>query len=211
MGYIYCITNLINSKRYVGKTTNDIHQRFNKHCLDSKRSRCEKRPLYDAMNKYGIENFIVEEIEYIEDDNKLEEREIFWIKELGTFGKNGYNATIGGDGKLLYDHNEILELYRMGYNTVQITQKLNCNRTTVANVLKANGIKPRGKSKMLDQFDLAGNFIQTFDCTKDAASWLFSKGITTNKNAHKVLSDCINGRRNNSMYGYKWVAKQIPE
>lgn len=102
------------------------------------------------MNKYGIENFIVEEIEYIKDNNKLEEREIFWIKELGTFGKNGYNATIGGDGKLLYDHNEILELYRMGYNTIQITQKLNCDRTTVANVLKANGIKPRGKSKMLD-------------------------------------------------------------
>ena len=103
MGYIYCITNLINSKRYVGKTTNDIHQRFNKHCLDSKRSRCEKRPLYDAMNKYGIENFIVEEIEYVEDNNKLEEQEIFWIKELGTFGKNGYNATIGGDLLLLME------------------------------------------------------------------------------------------------------------
>lgn len=211
MGYIYCITNLINSKRYIGKTVNNIHQRFNKHCLDSKRSRYKKRPLYDAMNKYGVENFIVEEIEYVKDNNKLEEREVFWIKELGTFGKNGYNATIGGDGKLLYDHNEILELYRMGYNTIQITQKMNCDRTTVTNVLKANGIKLRYKSKMLDQFDLAGNFIQTFNCTKDAADWLFFKGITTNKNAHRVLSDCINGRRNNSMYGYKWVAKQIPK
>ena len=28
----------------------------------------EKRPLYDAFNKYGIENFKVEELEYLEDD-----------------------------------------------------------------------------------------------------------------------------------------------
>lgn len=25
----------------------------------------KKRPLYDAMNKYGVENFIVEELEYV--------------------------------------------------------------------------------------------------------------------------------------------------
>ena len=64
---------------------------------------------------------------------------------------------------------------------------------------------------MVDQFDLAGNFIQTFDSTKDAEVWLVSKGITTNKSANKVISDCINGRRKNTMYGYKWVAKQLPE
>ena len=66
-------------------------------------------PLYtDAMNKYGVENFIVEELEYIEDDNKLSKREIYWINELQTYG--GYNATKGGDGTILYDHNEIVEL-----------------------------------------------------------------------------------------------------
>ena len=72
MGYIYCITNLINSKRYIGKTVNNIQQRFEEHCKDSQKNRYKKRPLYDAFNKYGIENFKVEEIEYVEDDNNLE-------------------------------------------------------------------------------------------------------------------------------------------
>ena len=74
MGYIYCITNLINNKRYIGKTTNSIEERFKEHCSDFQKERCSKRPLYDAMNKYGIENFKIEEIEYIEDDSKLSER-----------------------------------------------------------------------------------------------------------------------------------------
>lgn len=101
MSYIYCITNLINSKKYVGKTTTTIDERWQEHCSDSKKDRCNKRPLYDAFNKYGIENFKIEELEYVEDDSKLSEREIYWIKELQTYGCNGYNATKGGDGKIL--------------------------------------------------------------------------------------------------------------
>lgn len=94
--YIYCITNQINGKRYVGKTTQSLEERFREHCKDSIKERCNKRPLYDAMNKYGIENFIIEELEQVEDKNILSEREIFWIKELNTYGSNGYNASKGG-------------------------------------------------------------------------------------------------------------------
>ena len=60
MAYIYCITNQINGKQYVGKTTQSITKRFKEHCQDYKRERNDKRPLYKAFNKYGIENFIVE-------------------------------------------------------------------------------------------------------------------------------------------------------
>ena len=50
------------------------------------------------MNKYGVENFIVEELEYVKDENILSEREVYWIKELETYGSKGYYATKGGDG-----------------------------------------------------------------------------------------------------------------
>ena len=99
----------------------------------------------------------------------------------------------------------------MGYSISQICSKIGCEATVVLKVLKAHGIKSRGTSKMIDQFDLAGNFIQTFDSSKAVKEWLFEHGLTTNKTAHKAISDCCAGRRNNPMYGYKWCYKQIPK
>ena len=61
------------------------------------------------MNKYGVENFMIEE--YVDSNSELSEREIYWIKELGTYGSN---ASKGGDGTILYNHSEIVELARLG-------------------------------------------------------------------------------------------------
>lgn len=57
------------------------------------------------MNKYGIDNFEIKELEYLKEGGKLlSDRETYWIEKLGTYGSNGYNATKGGDGKTLYNH-----------------------------------------------------------------------------------------------------------
>lgn len=86
--FIYKITNTINSKFYIGKTTKTILHRFNGH----KRDHTKKNTyLYKSMSKYGVDNFIVEQIEETDFPN---EREIYWIAKL----KPHYNMTIGGDG-----------------------------------------------------------------------------------------------------------------
>lgn len=210
MGYIYVITNLINSKKYVGKTTTTIKERWKEHCSDSKKYRCNKRPLYDAFNKYGIENFKIEELEYVKDNNQLSDREIHWIKELQTYGQTGYNATKGGDGKILYNHKEIIELYQLGYSIPKVSKKLRCDITTVIKVLKANGIRLRNGWNMVDQFDLAGNYIQTFDSINSAIGWLIKHGLTISKNAGKNIIKCCNKQRKQS-YGYRWTYKNLPK
>lgn len=61
------------------------------------------------MNKYGVENFMIEELEYVDSNS---EREIYWIKELGTYGSNASKG-----GTILYNHSEIVELARLGYTS----------------------------------------------------------------------------------------------
>lgn len=99
MGLIYCISNDINEKKYIGLTTQTLEKRWKEHCRSAKNIKMiEKRPLYDAMNKYGIEHFSIIIIEDNIDNNILPQREQYWIKYYNSY-YNGYNATIGGDGK----------------------------------------------------------------------------------------------------------------
>ena len=99
MPYIYKIVNDINDKIYVGKTLLTVEKRFKEHCNAYKKERYEKRPLYDAMNKYGIEHFKVETIEECSLE-EVNEREIYWIKELNSY-HNGYNATLAAMVKII--------------------------------------------------------------------------------------------------------------
>lgn len=211
MTYIYCITNVINNKRYVGKTTQSIEERFKEHCKDSQKERCEKRPLYDAMNKYGVENFIIECLEEVQDESTLSEREIYWINELQTYGSNGYNATKGGDGSTLYDYREIIELYNLGYTCKQVAEKVGSCDDTVRKVLKANGVKIRaGSTKKIDQFDKAGNFIQHFWGSVEAAQWLVDNGFAKSINCRRHITDCCNNK-NTQAYGYIWKYGVLPK
>lgn len=63
MGYIYQITNLINNKKYVGQTRFSIEQRWKQHTYTALNRPKIKYALYDAMRKYGIDNFRIQELE----------------------------------------------------------------------------------------------------------------------------------------------------
>ena len=87
---IYKITNTINQHSYVGLSKN-ISTRWRHHVNESQnlKSKEYQKTLYRAFRKYGIENFSFEIIEYCSED-KLAEREIYWINKLDTV-ENGYN------------------------------------------------------------------------------------------------------------------------
>lgn len=96
MGQIYKITNIINKKCYIGQTLYDANKRFKEHINASTNTR-KNNHFYNAIRKYGIENFELEILENNVAEDKLDELEIYYIKKYDSYN-NGYNSTIGGHG-----------------------------------------------------------------------------------------------------------------
>ena len=59
-GFIYKITNDINQKVYIGKTTKSLEKRWQEHKQAAYRGRDKNRPLYNAIRKYGEQYFSIE-------------------------------------------------------------------------------------------------------------------------------------------------------
>ena len=91
---IYLITNMITGKQYVGQTTRTLEQRWIEHC--SKSSGCVY--LHNAIEKYGRQNFKVEQIDIALDQAELDYKEMQYIKLYDTLAPNGYNLDLGGKG-----------------------------------------------------------------------------------------------------------------
>lgn len=98
---IYKITNIINKKVYVGQTTWPFNHRRSIHFSKLRRNEHQNKHLQSSFNKHGKQNFIFEIIEKdIQTHEELNEKEMFWIKELNSCDPvRGYNIEIGGSKK----------------------------------------------------------------------------------------------------------------
>lgn len=103
-GIIYKAQNIINGKRYIGYTTKTLEERKIAHQVNS--SYNIKGYFYNAIRKYGEDNFIWEEIDYAEySKEELVYLEKYWIAFFYSNNpKYGYNMTSGGDGIPDYKH-----------------------------------------------------------------------------------------------------------
>ena len=209
MSYIYKIKNSKNSKLYIGKTEFSLEQRFEEHCRESRRQRVN-RPLYNAMNKYGIENFSIEKIEECTSEiSGL--REQYWIGFYHSYS-NGYNATLGGEGKTIYDHKEIIALLSKNPIASEVALIIGCSSDTVRDIAKANNIQlitPLSQNvnpkKRIQQLSLVQEEIQEFDSVASAAKWCFEeqKCKTLNSGVRSHIAECANFKRKTA-YGYIW-------
>ena len=205
MASIYVITNDVNGKQYVGKTLFSIERRFREHINSSHQQSLEKRPLYEAIRKYGEKHFSIRALEEDVDPGILSEREIFWVKELGTYGHGGYNMTLGGDGKQFIDYEEIKKLALQEMSNIEIAKTIGCCTTTVSNVRKLYGLK-RGSDlfkKPIDQLDMNGNLLRTFDSIRQVVRWLIDNHLTNNRRAGQNIGHCLKEKKDH-VYGFKW-------
>ena len=93
---IYKIVNQINGKVYIGQSIS-IEKRFTKHRNEgfNLNSEAYEYPLYRAIRKYGLKNFIFEIVEECSVE-ELNVKEKFYISEFNSTEKEkGYNISFG--------------------------------------------------------------------------------------------------------------------
>lgn len=206
-GYLYLITNLVNQKKYVGKTYASIESRFKDHIKKSKTG--IDRPLYRAIAKYGKDAFKLELLgEY--EQGVLEEKEIELIKTLDTYN-NGYNATLGGDGKRYckYSDEEVIKLYIELQSFASVSRKLFIAEETVRKIIRSNNIPENKNSLQQAMTKACGKRVKhvetgiVYESMSDCARALIEAGFVERDISVKSISNSISRVISGARKSYK--------
>lgn len=203
MGYIYKITCNITNKIYIGKSQTTVEDRWNGHCkaafLPSHSD--YNFPFHRAIRKYGKENFTIETIDEENDSNKLKEKEKYWISYYNSY-KEGYNATLGGDGQCKYDYDKIVNYYLShNFSLLDTCKEFNIYDQVVYTALKSknidykNLIPTKEKHKYNNKILLVEKNL-VFEKITDIDRYF-------NKEVHGNIRRCLNGITEKA-YGFHW-------
>lgn len=205
MGYIYKISNTINSQLYIGKTSNSLSKRWNEHLSSSKDCTINSK-LYNAMRKYGSDKF---KIDILEECNNevLNQKEIEYIRKYDTF-KNGYNMTMGGEGQAVieYDKSKIIEMFNKGMSLNSIKRELGVNGRAVNYIIKDSlkEIAFENECKRLMLYDIEFKPIGYFQSILSAMNWVKDNteyNVGTREFYRRIHDVCKNLGVG---YGYRW-------
>ena len=226
---IYKITNKLNGKVYIGQTTKTLDIRRKGHIQAAKDG--INHHLYNAMNKYGIENFEFEEVCKANSKSELNYLEAKYIIEYDSV-RNGYNMGYGGDNNVMdspivkekHDNimrNEDVRLkisqsmkqYRQENpfsetHRKKISEKLKGNKHFAGHHITDEHKEALNKShyKKVYCIDHDNNIVARFDSVQKAAQWWFNNGYNTVKRPND-LSNRIkySNRKNIYIKGLKWI------
>lgn len=102
---IYRVINNINNKCYIGQTIKTLKNRKSIHLYRFNSG--SKLCFYNALRKYGWNNFQWEILCECNSKDELDEMEFHYIKQYDSYNKGGYNMTWGGDkGTYGYKHTD---------------------------------------------------------------------------------------------------------
>lgn len=93
---IYCVTNVVNGKCYVGKTSSTLNRRISGHVYDALH-KDSRYAFHAAIRKHGLDAFVVEVLDTCASLEELRVKEIERIDEKSSY-TSGYNMTRGGEG-----------------------------------------------------------------------------------------------------------------
>lgn len=152
MGYIYGIKNNLNEKWYVGQSIYYPTKRWYHEIRGDKNH--GSMAISKAINKYGVDNFSFTILEEGVEEDKLDEREIFWIEQKDSY-LNGYNSTRGGKShigfRIPYPMEEIAQYYidNPKLSCREVANHFGIFHETVSAILKEFGIPIRRGKKLI--------------------------------------------------------------
>lgn len=197
-GFIYKITNKVTGKSYIGQTRYSVEFRWRQH-----QHKKDNSYFHNALRKYGVENFTVETLEEC-DIEDLDSREIYYVAKYDTFA-NGYNATVGGDGKRMItsdsQYDEICGLYLSGFSSVKIATLYNVSKATILKILHSLDVKLRSNKLNINRQEfneLVADYksgyslrelAKRYDCSSPAlGEYLKRKGVDL-RDKYNILDD----------------------
>jgi len=150
--YVYCITNNINGKIYVGQHVGDDLQAYLEYNLRMalRLSALRHKPiLYRAMQKYGPDAFVIKSLVSPIDKNQMDKLETFFIRTFETQNPEiGYNISPGGGmgGLFTPEHCKALSEGNRGtkrFRSAEHSQKIRENKLNEWALKKERGIVPQ--------------------------------------------------------------------
>jgi len=186
--YIYSYKNKITGNRYIGKT-NNIERRKREHLSNAFNP---KSSYYNSMwmkkvREYGIENFNFEVLEECEED-KSDEREIYWISHYNSFLGSGYNSTAGGDS------NDRITRILTNEEAKTIRKKLKENKEIQSDISKEFNIS----QALLSNINIGLKY------TSDEYDYPIRKNYKTDEDYKELIDLLIN-----STLSYKKIAEKL--
>lgn len=143
INYIYCYTNLINEKKYVGQT-NNLQRRINEHKSNSfnPMSVNYNNIIHKAIRKYGYDNFQIDVLETLIDATyeEVNNREQYWILEKKSLiSEHGYNVIeVGENGwHSIFSEEQIKDIKTMIKTQIpysDICLKYGISKTFISNI-----------------------------------------------------------------------------
>lgn len=161
---IYRFQNLITLESYVGQSI-QLQERYNHHKREWVSGTTK---FYKAIQQFGWENFSYEILEYCSAE-ELNEKERYWIDYFDSY-KNGYNHNVGGSNKNSIDRKKVYELWDQGKTIKEIIEILQISQTSAYTILNAYEpfiCRETPQPLTIYQYDLQGNFIQSWTSQKE--------------------------------------------
>ena len=235
---IYKVTCKISSKSYIGQARN-IKARIKQHLRSSINPTAKDYdvPFHAAIRKYGIENFDITILELC-DESTLNDRERYWIKELGTYihaeWSTGYNVTEGGKQsvrRLKLTPEVLTQVYSLIKENIltyaEIADKFELNPDTIKRIsigkicYNSAFIYPlRDNSRCVNKqkfggYLYTGTAVEQLDTNTGALLNLYPSALAAamalgNNEYNKHIAHCCAGKRKTA-YGYSWKFREISE